>query len=185
MTIQRLIFLAVPAVASMAMMAQDADKKMDKKPATAKPASASGVLQPQMNPEGGFTSSGTMGEKADQTWSATTIGAAVNGKPVMGKAVSVTGEIVDLSCYLQLGKHGEKHKPCGTKCLNSGQPIGLVTQAGMIYMLMEEEHDPRRDGQTTLRKAATDNLAKVVDVTGTETLVKGVHAIYVSGFVNK
>ncbi len=184
MTIKQVMFLTIPAFACMAMLAQDADKKMEKKPASTKTA-AGGVLQPQMNPEGGFTATGKMGEKADQPWSSTTIGASVDGKPVMGKAVSVTGEIVDLSCYLQLGKHGEKHKPCGTKCLNSGQPIGLVTKAGMIYMLMEEEHDPRRDGQTTFRKAATDNIAKVMEVTGTETMVKGVHSIYVSGFVNK
>jgi hypothetical protein len=109
----------------------------------------------------------------------------VDGKPLQGKAVTVTGEIVDLSCYLQLGKHGDKHKPCGQKCLNSGQPIGLLTKEGNIYLLIDEEHDPRRDGQTDLRKAAGEHFAHVLEVTGTETAVRGIHAIYVQGFVKK
>ncbi len=72
-------------------------------------------------------------------------------KPEPGKAVTETGEIIDLSCYLQLGKHGEKHVGCGKKCLQSGQPIGLLTKDGAVYMLMEEEHDP---GATVRRRSA-------------------------------
>jgi len=56
--------------------------------------------------------------------------------------VTRVGEIVDLSCYLQVGKHGEKHRDCAQKCMRSGPPIGLLTQDGPLYMLMEEEHDP-------------------------------------------
>jgi len=157
----------------------------EKKPAAKKSASA-GPLQPQMTPEGGWDKAmGTLGEKPAAPWTDTTIAAGVDKKPLSGKITTVTGEIVDLSCYLQLGKHGEKHKSCGQKCLNSGQPIGLLTKDGAIYMLMDEEHDPRRDGQTELRKAAGDHFAHVMEVTGTETNVRGVHAIYVQGFVKK
>src|ERR1051325_5282651 len=63
---------------------------------------------------------GSLGEKPDSAWSATTIAAGVNKKPNPGKILTVTGEIVDLSCYLQLGKHGEKHAACGKKCLTNG-----------------------------------------------------------------
>jgi hypothetical protein len=147
---------------------------------------ASGPLQPQMEPEGGWDKAmGTLGDKPSEPWTATTIAAGVDKKPLTGKIVTVTGEIVDLSCYLQLGKHGEKHKSCGQKCIAAGQPIGLLTKEGNIYMLMEEEHDPRRDGQTDLRKAAGDHFAHVMEVTGTETSVRGVHAVYVQGFVKK
>ncbi len=53
-------------------------------------------------------------------------------------------------------------------------------------MLMAEEHDPRRDGQTgDFRKAAIDNFAKIVEVTGTETSNNGFRALYVQGFVSK
>lgn len=164
---------------SLTLTAAD-EKKSDAKK------SSSGVLQPQMTPEGGWDKAmGTLGEKPAEPWTATTIAAGVDKKPLAGKVVTVTGEIIDLSCYLQLGKHGEKHKSCGQKCLAAGQPIGLLTKAGAFYMLMEEEHDPRRDGQTDLRKAASDHFAHVMAVTGTETTVRGVHAIYVQGFVKK
>jgi hypothetical protein len=85
----------------------------------------------------------------------------------------VTGEIIDLSCYLQVGKHGGKHRDCGQKCLRNGQPIGLLTKDGTVYLLMEEEHDPRRDGLTNFRQAAIDHMAYVMEVTGTFSEVGG------------
>jgi hypothetical protein len=128
---------------------------------------------------------GTLGDKPADPWSSTTIAAGVNKTPQPGAVVTRTGEIIDLSCYLQLGKHGEKHKACGTKCLQNNQPIGLLTKDGTVYMLMEEEHDPRRDGQVKLRQAAVDHFAHIMEVTGTETSHGGFKAIYVQGYVNK
>ena len=73
----------------------------------------------------------------------------LTAKPNPGaKEATLVGEIVDFSCYLQIGKHGEKHRVCAQKCFTAGQPIGLLTKDGSLYMLMEEEHDPRRDGLT-------------------------------------
>ncbi|HUY92063.1 MAG TPA: hypothetical protein VMV10_25200 [Pirellulales bacterium] len=117
----------------------------------------------------------------DQPWSTTTIASAIMGKPVEGKPISVVGEIVDLSCYLQVGKHGEKHRECGQKCAKNGQPIGLLTKDGGVYMLIDEEHDPRRDGMTEFRKQAIEHMAQVVTVHGTATEVAGQKAIYVTG----
>ncbi len=155
------------------------------KAAEKKTAPASGLLQPSMDPTGGWTSSGEMGEKAAEPWSNTTKGASVDNKPVADHTVTLTGEILDLSCYLQLGKHGDKHSSCGKKCIANGEPIGLVTKAGAVYVLMAEEHDPRRDGGVGFRKAASDNFAKVMTVTGTETTVNGIKAVYVQGYVGK
>ncbi|HUJ23825.1 MAG TPA: hypothetical protein VLX58_19960, partial [Bryobacteraceae bacterium] len=172
---------ALPIVAALCFTLTAADEK---KPETRK--SAGGPLQPAMTPEGGWEKTmGNLGEKPSEPWTSTTIAAGVDKKPLPGKVVTVTGEIIDLSCYLQLGKHGEKHKSCGQKCLSAGQPIGLLTKEGNIYMLMEEEHDPRRDGQTDLRTAAGEHFAHVMEVSGTETSVRGIHAIYVQGFLKK
>lgn len=152
-------------------------------------AAAESVLHPEMKvaaDAGTYDKPmGTIGEKTSDVWSATTIGAGVDKKPETGKAVTETGEIIDLSCYLQLGKHGEKHVGCGKKCLQSGQPIGLLTKDGAVYMLMEEEHDPRRDGQTTFREEATNHLGHIMEVTGTEASHAGFKAIYVQGYVKK
>jgi hypothetical protein len=174
--------LCCVAAIGVTSIAQDAPKK-------SAPAKSGAVLHPEMTvaPDAGSFDkpAGTLGNKPAEPWTATTVAAGVDKKPLTGKPVTVSGEIVDLSCYLQLGKHGDKHKSCGTKCLQAGQPIGLVTKAGAIYMLMDEEHDPRRDGQTTLRQAAIDNFAKIMEVNGTETSVGGHKAVFVQGYVKK
>jgi hypothetical protein len=170
-------------VIGASLMAQDAPKKVAPKK------SGGAGLHPEMTvaPDAGSYDkpAGTLGDKPTEAWTATTVAAGVDKKPQPGKIVTVTGEIIDLSCYLQLGKHGDKHKSCGTKCLQASQPIGLLTKAGAVYMLMEEDHDPRRDGQTTFRQAAIDNFAKIMEVTGTEASVGGYKGIFVQGYVKK
>ena len=148
-----------------------------------------GILQPEMKVEQGTYEKpmAKVGEKPSTPWSATTTGASVDGKPNPAKPVSLVGEIVDFSCYLQVGKHGEKHRSCGQKCANNGEPVGLLTKDGSLYMLMAEEHDPRRDGQTQadFRKAMSDHMAHIVEVGGTESAHAGYKALYVHGFVKK
>lgn len=148
---------------------------------------AKDVLHPQMTPEKGTWDKpeGKIGQKPDNPWSVTTVAAAVDGKALPGKVTTLTGEIIDLSCYLQIGKHGAKHRDCGQKCLRNGQPIGLLTKDGSVYLLMEEEHDPRRDGLTNFRQAAIDHMAYVMEVTGTLSEVAGQKALFVTGFVKK
>ncbi|HZT31863.1 MAG TPA: hypothetical protein VFA33_18385 [Bryobacteraceae bacterium] len=171
----KLVF-AVAGVSLLAAMltAQDAKKA---------PAHRGGILHPELTVETGTwdAPAAKLGEKTDQPWSATTVAAGVAGKPQPGRSVTRVGEIVDFSCYLQLGKHGEKHRACGQKCVNNGQPIGLLTKEGMLYMIMPEEHDPRRDGGVDARPSASDHMGHIVEVTGTETSVNGYRAIYVAG----
>lgn len=148
-----------------------------------------GVLHPEMAiaPNGGTYEKpmGKMGEKGE-VWSGTSMAAGVDGKPQPGKSVTEVGEIVDMSCYLQLGKHGDKHASCGKKCILAGQPIGLVAKNGDVFLLIDEEHDPRRDGQTTaFRKAAADHIGHIMEVTGTQAQHAGAKAIFVQGYVNK
>ncbi len=143
-----------------------------------------GILHPEMKVEGGSYDKpmGSLGKQDSSPWSSTTTAAGVDGKPEPGKPMTVVGEIVDFSCYLQLGKHGEKHRSCGQKCVQNGQPVGLLAKDGTLYMLMPEEHDPRRDGGVDFRPAAADHMGHIMSVTGTETGHVGYRAIYVSGF---
>jgi hypothetical protein len=129
---------------------------------------------------------GELGKKPPEgrPWTTTTIASAID-KPIAGKPVSVVGEIIDLSCYFQVGKHGDKHRDCGQKCARAGQPVGLLAKDGTVYNLMDEEHDPRRDGLTDFRKAAIENMAYVVTVNGTLTEVEGQKSIYVQGFLKQ
>jgi len=174
------LILFVAAVAALTLTAQE--KKDDMKMAPKAPAK-SAILHPEMTVESGTYSKpmATIGSKPDQPWTATSVAAGVNSKPQPGKIITRVGEIVDFSCYLQLGKHGEKHRSCGQKCVQNGQPIRLLTQDGTLYMLMPEEHDPRRDGGVDAKASASDHMGHIVEVIGTEASVGSYHGIYVQG----
>jgi hypothetical protein len=146
-------------------------------------AAKTGILHPEMTVENGSYDKpmATIGTKPSQPWSGTTVSAGVDSKPEPGKPVSMVGEIVDFSCYLQVGKHGEKHRSCGQKCIQNGNPVGLLTKDGSLYMLMPEEHDPRRDGGVSLTTIATQHMGHIVEVNGTEASVNGYNAIYIQG----
>lgn len=146
-----------------------------------------GILFPNMTPEKGAYGKpfGKLGDKPARPWSVTTVAAAIDGKPLKGQILTIEGEVLDISCYLQVGKHGEKHRDCGQKCLRNGQPIGLLTKNGDVYLLMEEEHDFRRDSMTNLREACIEHMARIMECTGTYSEVGGMKALYVQGFVKK
>jgi hypothetical protein len=57
---------------------------------------------------------------------------------------SVTGEIVDLMCYLDHGAKGEKHAGCAETCIKSGGPAGLLTKDDRLYVIIGD-HKPIND----------------------------------------
>ncbi len=143
------------------------------------------IQQAQMTPEKGTyqAPADKLGADTEAPWSGTTIEAAVGNKPRRGTLQTVTGEVIDVSCYLQLGKHGAKHKECGQKCARAGQPIGLLTAEGDVLLLIAEEHHPRRDGKTeSLQEALIAHMAQIVTVKGAATELNGTQALFVSGF---
>src|SRR5437762_6673757 len=50
----------------------------------------------------------------------------------------VTGEVVDMMCYVDHNAVGEKHgQSCGAKCIESGGPVGIVSD-GKAYLVVGE-----------------------------------------------
>lgn len=68
--------------------------------------------------------------------------ASAQGKAAAPKTVTVTGEIMDLGCYLGHGAKGEGHKECALKCISGGMPMGLLTKSGVLYLLTMSHDDP-------------------------------------------
>jgi len=171
MNATRKTLICLSAVAGLATMALAAGK----------------ILHPEMKVENGSYEKpmATIGTKPAEPWSGTTIAAGVDSKPQAGKPVTLVGEIVDFSCYLQVGKHGEKHRSCGQKCVQNGNAAGLLTKDGSLYMLMAEEHDPRRDGGVDIRSIAADHMGHIVEVNGTEASVGGYNAVFIQGLTKK
>jgi hypothetical protein len=44
------------------------------------------------------------------------------------KTVTLTGEVVDLACYLHAGLKGPDHKACAVACAANGVPLGLLDE---------------------------------------------------------
>src|SRR6266487_305363 len=56
----------------------------------------------------------------------------------------VTGEVVDMMCYVDHNAIGEKHgQSCGAKCIKSGGPVGILSE-GKAYLVVGE-HKPIND----------------------------------------
>ena len=58
-----------------------------------------------------------------------------------GETKKVTGEVVDMACYVDHGATGEKHADCAKKCITSGLPVGIKAADGKTYLLIGE-HKP-------------------------------------------
>ena len=71
------------------------------------------------------------------------------------------------------------------RALDLFRAAGQRVEDGTVYLLIDEEHDPRRDGLTEFRQKAIEHMAHIVTITGTATEVGGQKAIFVQGFVKK
>ena len=92
-----------------------------------------------------------------------------------GASKTVSGEIVDLSCYLGHAAKGAGHKECAATCIANGGPMGLLTDKGMLYVLTMN-HD-NADAFNSAKKHAGDN----VKVTGPVMMKNGTRALEVNG----
>lgn len=52
----------------------------------------------------------------------------------------VTGEVVDMMCYVDHNAMGDKHSGCAAKCIKGGGPVGIVDN-GKAYLIIGE-HKP-------------------------------------------
>jgi hypothetical protein len=69
-----------------------------------------------------------------------------HGKEKLGAEASkeITGEVVDMMCYVDHNAIGEKHGgSCGSKCIKGGGPVGIVSD-GKAYLVVGE-HKPMND----------------------------------------
>jgi len=55
----------------------------------------------------------------------------------------IRGEVVDLACYLFDGKRkGEAHMACAAEGINSGNPVGILTTSGELYLAIGKDLKP-------------------------------------------
>ena len=60
---------------------------------------------------------------------------AVAARPAQAQeAVTITAEVVDLVCYLNMGVKGESHRECAQVCADAGLALGFLGSDGQIYL---------------------------------------------------
>ncbi len=97
-----------------------------------------------------------------------------SAKTTEAKTMTIQGEVVDMGCYLSQGAKGEQHKGCASMCINSGMPMGLLTNDGKLYLLTVN-HD-NADPYNSAKKLADEQ----VSVTGLVSERNGVKSISVN-----
>ena len=75
-----------------------------------------------------------------------------------GQATTITGEVLDMACYLDHGATGAKHADCAKTCIESGLPVGIKATDGKTYLLIGE-HKP-------INKELAAYAAKTITVRG-------------------
>jgi hypothetical protein len=88
--------------------------------------------------------------------------------------LTVQGEVVDMACYMAKGSRGASHKACAQMCAKKGVPIGLLTDAGELYLLLDDHNNP--DPYDAAKKLAGERA----EVNGKKFNKQGISSIVVS-----
>ncbi len=106
----------------------------------------------------------------------TLVGAALFvwlASPAMS-AETVTGEVVDLACYLpHPDMKGSGHRKCAETCAKKGMPLGILTDDKQVYLLLEDHENPKP------YEHAKAKAAEKITVEGEKAAQGGLQAIVV------
>lgn len=88
-------------------------------------------------------------------------------RPVLAaQEILVTGEVLDMTCYIASNLSGPEHAQCAKVCIRNGEPAGIKTQDGKVYLLTGEP------GQSINAELA-DYAAQIVTIKGRQTVRDG------------
>lgn len=87
--------------------------------------------------------------------------------------VVVTGEVLDLSCFLGHGAKGQGHMSCAQNCLAKGLPAGILAEDGQVYLLLENH------SKAEAYAKAIEHAAENITVTGKAVSNNGVQGIVI------
>ena len=88
--------------------------------------------------------------------------------------LTVQGEVVDLACWVAHGAKGAEHAKCAQACAKGGQPIGLLTADGTVYLLYASHQDGTAFAQ------AKEHAGRNVEITGLAATKGGIRGLEVN-----
>jgi hypothetical protein len=96
--------------------------------------------------------------------------------------IKVTGEVLDLFCYLDRGFSGEVHRDCAYRCIHGGEPMGILSRDGKVYLLMVDHWyamDRRNQSYWRQYEQTKEYAGLMVTISGRLIKRKGISAIEV------
>ncbi len=87
--------------------------------------------------------------------------------------LTVQGEVVDMACYMSKGSKGAAHKACAQMCAKKGVPIGVLTDGGELYLLLDDHNNS--DPYDAAKKLAGERA----EISGKKVNKQGVAGIVV------
>jgi hypothetical protein len=97
------------------------------------------------------------------------VASAHEGHDHPAKAGTLTGEIVDITCFMDHDAKGDKHAACATKCIQQGLPAGILV-GNRLYLVVLSNHQSPNEKLAPL-------AGKLVTMTGTIVEKDGLRTI--------
>jgi hypothetical protein len=97
------------------------------------------------------------------------VAGAHEGHDHAAKSGTLTGEVVDITCFMDHDSKGEKHAACAAKCIQQGLPAGLLV-GNKLYVVILGNHQSPNEKLAPL-------AGKLVTMTGTIIEKDGLRAI--------
>jgi hypothetical protein len=104
-----------------------------------------------------------------------TAAALLWARPAVCAAETVSGEVIDMTCYMHdpaTGK-GAAHRKCADTCLKKGIPMGILTDDKQVYLILEDHENPKPYAQLK------EKAAEKVTVDGEKINQGGVQALMI------
>ena len=91
---------------------------------------------------------------------------------------TLTGEVIDLACFMAHDGQGKDHMKCAKQCIQKGLPVGLLTEKGEVYLAVGENHKKANE-------MLADKAAQTITVVGKVTEKAGSKMITIHEIVKK
>jgi hypothetical protein len=89
-----------------------------------------------------------------------------------GQEIIVTGEVLDMTCYIAYNLSGPDHAECARVCIRNGAPAGLKAGDGKVYLLTGQPGE-------SLNARLADLASKIVTIKGKETMRNGLEQLQI------
>lgn len=96
-------------------------------------------------------------------------------KPAAKKEYTITGEVVDVACYMAGEARGPSHRSCAIACAKAGGALGLLTVDGKLYVsLLPDDH------KNSPNHLLMEHIGHTVEAKGLVRVKGGVNGIMIT-----